>query len=171
MRCVEALWRRKPWLARCRAIGWLTLHLAERARRLSRRRRPDHGAGASPRAAPEEGEAAAPAPQPAERRRSCGRSWQCDRFMRATDAVVRRTQERTLAISTRLVADTDACCGSPGPCRDAVEDARVLSMKKWCRNCDEMRRVGALRLMRVPRALIAAQGLTVWSSFSQYSEI
>ena len=50
----------------------------------------------------------------------------CDRFMRATDAVVRRTQERTLAISTRLVAAdhaTGVCradCGAPAKGRGAT---------------------------------------------------
>ena len=58
----------------------------------------------------------------------------CDRFMRATDAVVRRTQERTLAISTRLVAADHATAfavpiAEPLP-KTPCEEGRAPSMKK-----------------------------------------
>ena len=112
VRRVEALWRRKAW---ARSLPRHKLadapYLAKAAAR-----RPSVGDGAQDLTAPAHRREqrrkkakqmmsrTAPT-NPAERAAQLRQELeQCDRFMRATDAVVRRTQERTLAISTRLVA-------------------------------------------------------------------
>ena len=110
VRRVEALWRRKAW---ARSLPRHKLadapHLARAAAR-----RPSVGDGAQDLTAPAHRREqrrkktqkmmsrTAPT-NPAERAAQLRQELeQCDRFMRATDAVVRRTQERTLAISTLI---------------------------------------------------------------------
>ena len=184
MRRVEALWRRKAW---ARALPRHKLADAPYLARAAARR-PSVGDGAQDLTAPAHRREqrrkktqklmsrTAPT-NPAERAAQLRQELeQCDRFMRATDAVVRRTQERTLAISTRLVAADHATAfavpiAEPLP-KDAVRrregavDEEVAPELR--RRCAEW---GARRLARVFRAgafRLQLKGLTVWSCHAQY---
>lgn len=101
---------------------------------------------------------------------------ECDRFMRATDAVVRRAQERTCARSTRLVTADHATAfdkplasalpkGAAARRQQTGDDATQTELKKRCAAW------GARRLARVFRAgafRLQLRGLAAWCRFAQY---